>query len=211
MIASSISSGAMAFYTFGQVGGGQSDGIVPDNQLNNYLRMTITSEGNVGIGTYPSARLDVAGRTRTQVLEITGGSDLAESFDARNVESIKPGMVVAIDPEQPGHLRMADKAYDRTVAGVVSGANGINAGLTMGQEGTIANGKLPVSLTGRVYCYADASNGPITPGDLLTTSDVPGHAMKVTDHAKAQGAIIGKAMTSLTKGQGLILVLVTLQ
>ena len=49
------------------------------------------------------------------------------------------------------------------------------------------------------------------PGDLLTTSDTPGHAMKVADRDKAQGAIIGKAMTSLKSGRGLVLVLVTLQ
>ena len=48
----------------------------------------------------------------------------------------------------------------------------------------------------------------LAPGDLLTTSAVPGHAMKATDHDRAQGAIIGKAMTSLAKGRGLILVLV---
>jgi hypothetical protein len=35
--------------------------------------------------------------------------------------------------------------------------------------------------------------------------------MKVTDHTKAQGAIIGKAMSSLSKGTGKVLVLVTLQ
>jgi len=35
--------------------------------------------------------------------------------------------------------------------------------------------------------------------------------MKVTDYTKAQGAIIGKAMSSLENGKGLILVLVTLQ
>jgi hypothetical protein len=36
--------------------------------------------------------------------------------------------------------------------------------------------------------------------------------MKVTDHARAQGAIIGKAMTPLAKGEkGLVLVLVSLQ
>ena len=62
-----------------------------------------------------------------------------------------------------------------------------------------------------MYCWVDTSNGPIKPGDLLTTSDTPGHAMKVTDYAKAQGAIIGKAMSSLEKGRGLVLVLVTLQ
>jgi hypothetical protein len=35
--------------------------------------------------------------------------------------------------------------------------------------------------------------------------------MKVTDHARAQGAILGKALTSLEAGQGMVLVLVTLQ
>ena len=35
--------------------------------------------------------------------------------------------------------------------------------------------------------------------------------MKVTDHAKAQGAILGKAMSSLKEGKGLVLVLVSLQ
>jgi hypothetical protein len=35
--------------------------------------------------------------------------------------------------------------------------------------------------------------------------------MKVTDHRRAQGAVIGKAMTGLKEGQGLLLVLVSLQ
>jgi hypothetical protein len=151
------------------------------------------------------------GRTQTEVLEITGGSDLAEPFKISGAESIVPGIVVAIDPEHPGQLRIADRAYDRTVAGCVSGANGLNPGLILEQEGTVAGGSLPVALSGRVYCWADASYGPIQPGDLLTTSDTRGHAMKVTDYTQAQGAIIGKAMSSLKGSKGLVLVLVTLQ
>jgi hypothetical protein len=72
----------------------------------------------------------------------------------------------------------------------------------------VAHGRDPVALSGRVYCWADASRAPIAPGDLLTTSDVPGHAMKATDYDRAQGAIVGKAMTSLAEGRGLVLVLV---
>jgi len=68
-----------------------------------------------------------------------------------------------------------------------------------------------VALTGRVYVQADTSNGAIKPGDLLTTSGTPGRAMKVSDHVRAQGAILGKAMTALNEGKGLVLVLVTLQ
>ncbi|MGH7971322.1 MAG: hypothetical protein ACREIC_21605, partial [Limisphaerales bacterium] len=92
----------------------------------------------------------------------------------------------------------------------VSGANGIHPGIQMQQQGLLEGGK-NVALTGRVYVQADASNGPIKPGDLLTTSGIPGRAMRVTDHAKAQGAILGKAMTGLRDGQGMVLVLVTLQ
>ena len=72
-------------------------------------------------------------------------------------------------------------------------------------------GSVAVALTGRVWCWCDASYGPITPGDRLTTSDTPGHAMKVTDNQRAPGAVIGKAMTRLTEGKGLVLVLVNLQ
>lgn len=74
----------------------------------------------------------------------------------------------------------------------------------------MASGEYPVALTGRVYCKADASQAAIEPGDLITTSDLPGHGMKVDDPSRAHGAIIGKAMTGLESGQGLVLVLVSL-
>jgi hypothetical protein len=67
-----------------------------------------------------------------------------------------------------------------------------------------------VALSGRVYVQADTTAGAIKPGDLLTTSNTPGHAMKVAHHARAQGAILGKAMSAL-KGKGMVIVLVTLQ
>lgn len=153
------------------------------------------------------------GGTSTDTLEIRGGSDLSERFDIRRGGAElqpEPGTVVCIDPENPGDLMVSAEAYDRRVAGIVSGAGGIRPGMLMGQKGSAADGESPVALTGRVFCLADASQGPIEPGDLLTTSSVPGHAMKVSDYSKAHGAIIGKAMTSLEKGRGQVLVLVTL-
>ncbi len=152
------------------------------------------------------------GRIVTQELQITGGSDLSEQFDITSVDgTARPGMVVCIDPKNPGQLMPSTRRYDRTVAGVISGAGGVKPGMLMGQKGTAANGRHPVALTGRVFCWADATHGAIQPGDLITTSDTPGHAMKVADHAQAQGAVLGKAMTTLEKGKGLVLVLVSLQ
>ncbi len=144
-------------------------------------------------------------------ITINGGSDLAEPFKiSQSQEEVPQGAVVVIDKKNPGQLKMSDQPYDRRVAGVVSGANGINPGIQMQQQGLQDGGK-NVALTGRVYVLADASNGPIEPGDLLTTSSAPGRAMKVTDNTRAQGAILGKAMTGLSEGKGMVLVLVTLQ
>jgi hypothetical protein len=155
----------------------------------------------------------LSGRTRTSVLEITGGSDLSEQFDIRGLpdERAQPGMVVAIDAASEGGLVIARHGYDRSVAGVISGAGGIRPGMLMGQTGSAANGDQPVALSGRVYCWADAAFGAIAPGDLLTSSETPGHAMRVADHARAQGAVLGKAMSALPSGRGLVLVLVALQ
>lgn len=175
--------------------------------------ITINELGNVGIGTNsPSRKLHIDGTTRTGVLEITGGSDLSEGFViSGSGRDVAPGTVVCIDPDRPGALTVSNRAYARTVAGIVSGAGGVRPGMIMGQKGTGADGPQPVALSGRVWTRATDSNGAIAPGDLLTTSDRPGRAMKATDMAAAQGAILGKAMTALTEGTGLVLVLVTLQ
>jgi hypothetical protein len=167
------------------------------------------SDTNPGLAVVGTA--SISGVLTVKGVQITG-ADFSEKFQVRETKSRRePGMVVAIDAENPGKLVLSTTAYNRRVAGILSGAGGINPGMLMGQPGTLADGDQPVALSGRVYVWADASNGPIVPGDLLTTSNVPGHAMKVTNYTKAQGATIGKAMTGLPQGRGLVLTLVTLQ
>lgn len=161
---------------------------------------------NSAAGDIMSIRGD--GTVAVKVLEITG-ADLAEKFPT--TETLEPGTVVEIDPDNPGHLRKARGAYNKRVAGAVAGANGLSKGIILGNlEGS--ENHTPVAMSGRVWVYADATHEAIEPGDLLTTSDLPGHAMKASDPTRAHGAVIGKAMTRLEKGKtGMVLVLVNLQ
>ncbi len=151
--------------------------------------------------------IDSTGKVAVNVLQIDNGLDLAEHFEVAG--EAKPGMLVAIDPQNVGKFAIARGAYNRRVAGVISGANNLSAGMIL--AGSSTKNSKPVALSGRTWVYCDATQHPIIPGDLLTTSTIPGHAMKVRNYAKAQGAIIGKAMTALKGGRGLVLVLVSLQ
>ena len=73
-----------------------------------------------------------------------------------------------------------------------------------------------MALIGRISCKVTTENGPIERGDFLTTSSIPGHAMKSTDRKKAAGAVVGKALQSFDGGPdgestGVITILATLQ
>lgn len=179
----------------------------------------------LGIGTKtPTAQLDVVGDIKSSatitagtdlsaaVVEIRGsGNDVAETFKV-NAEHVEPGMVVSIDPKNPGELTLCREANDRKVAGIISGAGDLHTGIHLGDIPNTEAGEQAVALTGRVWCWVDTTmTGPVDPGDSLTTSTTPGHAMKVLDYNLSLGAMIGKAMTSLESGRGLVLVLVNLQ
>jgi hypothetical protein len=136
------------------------------------------------------------------------GADVAEAFAATS--ELPEGTVVVIDPTENGILTASTVAYDRRVAGVVAGTTAHRPAMTL-NAGSGSDRKTTVTLTGTVYCLATNVNGPIRAGDLLTTSSVAGHAMRVTDHQAAQGAILGKAMQDLSGATGRILVLASLQ
>jgi hypothetical protein len=135
-----------------------------------------------------------------------GNADCAEDFDI--AEEAPPGAVMVFDEE--GRLRPGRLPYDRRVAGVISGAGDFKPALVLDKRPGEA-GRLPIALLGKVYCHADASYGANAPGDLLTTSLTPGHAMKAGDPLRLCGAILGKALRRLDSGQGLVPILVTLQ
>ena len=172
-------------------------------------RMRLTNAGNVGIGTTnPTSKLHVVGD-----VTVTGNinakwQDVAEWVPS--TQKLAPGTVVILDAARDNHVVASAKSYDTRVAGVVSAQPGIS----LGEAG---EGKALVATTGRVKVKVDASRGAIHVGDLLVTSDMPGVAMlsKPLDLGGVPihrpGTLIGKALESLEKGTGEILVLLSLQ
>jgi hypothetical protein len=159
----------------------------------------ISADGNVNAG-----NMNVKG-------DITlDGGDCAEQFDVQPASAahVTPGTVVVIGDD--GALRRSIIAYDRRVAGVVSGAGDYRPGIILGRKDG-GDGRPAVALVGKVACKVDASYGAIEIGDLLTTSDTPGHAMRAADPALAFGAVIGKALAAVPGGRALVPILVALQ
>lgn len=172
-------------------------------------RMRIDAAGNVGIGvTEPKERLEVNGN-----IAVTGdirllNADCAEDFDICETAQSEPGTVMVLGED--GKLEQSQKAYDKRVAGVVSGAGTYQPGIVLDKQES-SNTRKPIALLGKVFCKVNAGHGGIEIGDLLTTSPTPGHAMKADDPLKAFGAVIGKALRPLAEGQGLIPILIALQ
>jgi hypothetical protein len=137
------------------------------------------------------------------------GADYAEDFDIVGPQGAEPGTVMVLDDAGNG-VRISDQAYDRRVAGIVSGAGGVKPAVILDHDPMGGSDRQPLALMGKVYCKVDAAD-PIAIGDLLTTSLTPGHAMKATDHTRAFGAVIGKALQSCADNRGLIQVLVALR
>jgi hypothetical protein len=144
-------------------------------------------------------------------VEVTGdirltNADFAEDFDV--VVQSEPGEVMVLT--EGGILIQSAKAYDKKVVGVISGAGNYKPGIILDKQSDTKNRK-PIAMMGKVYCKVDADVSSIETGDMLTSSDIPGYAMKAIDPFKAFGAVIGKALASLKEGKGLIPILVVLQ
>jgi len=130
---------------------------------------------------------------------VTGSADLAEKVKV--TEPVEPGDVLAMDPDNPKQYRKSRKPYSNLAVGVVS----TKPGFTLGEEGSGAD--IPMALLGTVPVKATTENGPITPGDLLTTSSKPGYVMACNEPSKCAGAIVGKALETLEKGEDKIRIL----
>lgn len=128
------------------------------------------------------------------------GADLAEIYYSKS-GAILPGTLVSIDPSIEAGVKKTASAYDRNLLGVVTTKPGQVLADSNGGVGV----PVGVALTGRVPVRVNGENGPIEPGDPLTSSSTPGVAMKAT----RAGYIIGRALTNFSgKEEGTILAFV---
>lgn len=134
------------------------------------------------------------------------GADVAEEFDVEDGADVQPGCVVRLGDS--GGLRPVERPYDTSVVGIVSGATGYRPGLVL--DTAPGGRRLPVALVGKVMCWVDADVAPVGPGDLLTTSPTPGHAMRA-EASRAVGSLVGKALGALPRGRALVPVLAVLR
>jgi hypothetical protein len=141
-------------------------------------------------------------------IQLTGAADFAEEFDLTGTADAEPGTVMVLDDE--GSVKPSCVAYDRKVAGVISGGGEYKPGIVLDKRASQRPRKA-LALVGKVYCKVDAQYAPVGVGDLLTTSPTPGHAMRAADPLEAFGAVIGKALRPLTSGTALVPILVALQ
>jgi hypothetical protein len=116
------------------------------------------------------------------------GADLAEVYYSKESD-LTPGTVLQYDSSILSGVKKSQNPYEQNVIGVVTTKPGLVMGDFTQPEGTIP---VLVALTGRIPVKVSTENGPILPGDYLTSSSIPGVAMKATK----LGPVIGQALES---------------
>lgn len=160
---------------------------------------------------FTAARIDSTGKGFFNGGTQTGGADFAESVAVVGTQSkYEPGDVLVIDPEADRNFKLSAEPYSTTVAGIYSTKPGFLGSEHQSEDAELAH-EIPMAMIGIVPCNVTTENGPISRGDLLVTSSKPGYAMRATDKSRLQGAVIGKALQPLPKGNGKIEILVTLR
>jgi hypothetical protein len=148
-------------------------------------------------------RVSFNGEVRSNIGFRTPAADFAELLPAK--DGLEAGEVLVIGED--GKLTRSTKPRHNNVAGVYSTQPGFVGGHPVNSSKV---GDIPLAVVGVVPVKVTAENGAIRPGDLLTTSSTPGHAMKAGPNP-ILGTVIGKALGAHKEGMGTIQMLAVLQ
>lgn len=183
--------------------GGTSSNVSQElNNLSATMRFIVHNNGNVGIGTgTPGHKLAVMGDIAASgtVMGGVGSPDLAENITAAE-RAVEAADVVVANPAGGESVVRSRRAYETSVLGVISTRPGM---LINAQRADVEAGhprdprQLPLALAGRVPVKVTLEGGPIRPGDLLTSSPTPGHAMRAEEPWR--GGIIGTALEAFPR------------
>lgn len=167
---------------------------------------TVTdAPASIGATTYSICGMSAAGNHAVSnkditVQEVDTTADLAEIYSTAD-KSVESGDVVTIDSNLNAGVKKTQHAYDSQILGVISTKPALLIGGTNG-EGVSGT---PVALSGRIPVKVSTENGSIKPGDYLTSSSIPGVAMK----AVKAGTVIGQALTGYDDAEiGLVMLFV---
>jgi hypothetical protein len=178
--------------------------------------------GTVSAGNYQGLYADL--RTGDAI-------DVAEYINDSNGDT-EAGDVLVADPDRNESVMKSSHPYQTSVVGVVTTKPHMVMGMELvvdeetgeALEGVSAT---RLALTGRVPVRVTDENGPIVPGDLLTSSSTPGCAMKwslldvnsakdfddlkriLAENEQRRNAVIGKALGSSESGEGTVMVLIS--
>lgn len=120
-------------------------------------------------------------------LDMLSSADIAEAYLVDEPAAYSEGDVVAMQESGSVKVRKSNGRYDRNLMGVIT----TSPYLVMGTQ---RENTVNVALNGRVPVKVNLENGPIQPGDYLTSSSVRGEAMK----ALKAGPVIGRALETYT-------------
>jgi len=119
-------------------------------------------------------------------VEGTATMGLAKVVETK-LNNVQGGSVVSLSHEGKGAI-LSITPYDPQILGVVSRDAAILIDTTTGKNG------LPVISDGLVYILVSTQQGDISRGDLLTSSTIPGVAVKATK----SGYVLGEALDDYT-------------
>ncbi|MFZ2385654.1 MAG: hypothetical protein WBE75_05560 [Candidatus Omnitrophota bacterium] len=119
-----------------------------------------------------------------------GGWDLAEEYESKDT-TLKPGEIVSIDHKNDNSVARTDKPVDAAMLGVVSTRPSVLMGVEWDDP---KYGNLPIAIIGRVPARVMFIEGEhIERGEMLTSSFLPGYAMKIA----GPGMIVGKTLQAV--------------